>query len=105
MIKSTSFAAVLSAAAAALLFLPAAPAHAQSPQCAKAIELINVAIDTSGGTLDEATASALSGRLSGLADLAQGPEKDAIAAYAYALVDDNVSDLNPYTDELNRVCA
>ncbi|MGK8505303.1 hypothetical protein [Nocardia asiatica] len=104
MIKSTSFAAVL-AAAAALLFLPAAPAHAQSPQCAKAIELINIAIDTSGGTLDEATATALSGRLGGLADTTQGPEKDAIAAYAYALIDDNVADLTPYTDELNRVCA
>ncbi|MFE7741518.1 hypothetical protein [Nocardia sp. NPDC057455] len=105
MTKSTAFAAVLSAAAAAALFLPAAPAHAQSPQCAKAIELINVAIDTSGGTLDGATATALSGRLSGLADLAQGAEKDVISAYASALVDDNVSDLNPYTDELNRVCA
>ncbi|MEU2043012.1 hypothetical protein [Nocardia niwae] len=105
MIKSTSFAAVLSAAAAALLFLPAAPAQAQSLQCARAIELINVAIDTSGGTLDEATATALSDRLSGLADSAQGAEKDAITAYATALVDDNVADLNPYTDELNRVCA
>ncbi len=103
MIKSTSFAAALSAAA--LLFLPAAPAHAQSPQCARAIELINVAIDTSGGSLDQATATALSGRLSGLADLAQGAERDAITAYAAALVDDNVADLNPYTDELNRVCA
>lgn len=105
MIKSTSFAATLSAAAAALLFLPAAPAHAQSLQCAKAIELINIAIDTSGGTLDEATATALSNRLSGLADLAQGAEKDVITAYAAALVDENVTDLNPYTDELNRVCA
>ncbi|MEU1545183.1 MULTISPECIES: hypothetical protein [Nocardia] len=105
MTKSTAFAAVFSAAAAALFFLPAAPAHAQSPQCAKAIELINIAIDTNGGTLDGATAEALSGRLSGLADLAQGAEKDVISAYAYALVDENVTDLNPYTDELNRVCA
>ena len=105
MTKSTAFAAVLSAAAAALLFLPAAPAHAQSPHCAKAIELINIAIDTSGGTLDDATSTALSDRLSGLADLAQGAEKDVIAAYAYALVDENVANLDPYTDELNRVCA
>ncbi|MGW4327411.1 hypothetical protein ACWEKR_16115 [Nocardia sp. NPDC004573] len=105
MIKSTSFAAALSAAAAALLFLPAAPAHAQSLQCARAIELINVAIDTSGGTLDDATATALSDRLSGLAVVAQGAEREVITAYAAALVDENVTDLNPYTDELNRVCA
>ncbi|MFI6959969.1 hypothetical protein ACIBJI_41705 [Nocardia sp. NPDC050408] len=105
MTKSTAFAAVLCAAAAAVLFLPAAPAHAQSPHCAKAIELINIAIDTSGGTLDESTATALSDRLSGLADLAQGTEKDAITAYADALVDENVASLDPYTDELNRVCA
>lgn len=99
------FAAALAAAAAALLFLPAAPAQAQSPLCSRAVELINVAIDTSGGTLDHATATALSDRLSGLADLAQGAEKDAITAYANALVDENVTDLNPYTDELNRACA
>lgn len=105
MTKSTSFAAVLSAAAAALLFLPAAPAHAASLHCAKAIELINIAIDSSGGTMDEATATALSERLSGLADSAQGAEKDAIAAYAAALTDANVTDLNPYTDDLNRACS
>ncbi|MEU2030810.1 hypothetical protein [Nocardia amamiensis] len=105
MTKSTAFAAVLSAAAAALLILPAAPAHARSLQCARAIELINAAIDISGGTLDDATATALSDKLSVVAELAQGAEKDVIAAYAYALIDDNVADLNPYTDELNRVCA
>ncbi len=105
MIKSLSIAAVLSAAAAALLFLPATPAHASSPSCAKAIELINIAIDTSGGTLDSATATALSERLTGLADFTQGAEKDAITAYAQALIDDNVTDLAPYTDELNRACA
>ncbi|MGW4092854.1 hypothetical protein [Nocardia sp. NPDC004750] len=99
------FAAVLAAAAATLLFLPAAPAQAQSPFCARAIELINLAIDTSGGTMDTATATALSDRLGGLALFAQGAEKDVITAYADALVDDNVTDLDPYTDELNRVCA
>ncbi|MET9025638.1 hypothetical protein ABZW96_08425 [Nocardia sp. NPDC004168] len=99
------FAAVLAAAAAALLFLPAAPAQAQSPFCARAIELINLAIDTSGGTMDTATATALSDRLSGLALFAQGAEKDVITAYADALVDANVTDLDPYTDNLNRVCA
>ena len=41
-------------------------------------------------------------RLSGLADMAQGAEKDVTA---YALVDGNVANLAPYTDELNRVCA
>ncbi|UGT65932.1 hypothetical protein LTT66_21755 [Nocardia gipuzkoensis] len=105
MIKSLSIAAVLSAAAAALLFLPATPAHASSPSCAKAIELINIAIDTSGGTLDPATATALSERLTGLADFTQGAERDAITAYAHALIDDNVTELTPYTDELNRACA
>ncbi|WP_280334645.1 hypothetical protein [Nocardia wallacei] len=104
MIKSTSFAAAL-CAAAALLFLPAGPAHAQSPHCAKAIELINVAIDTSGGTMDAETATALSGRLNGLAEMAEGAEKDAISAYAAALVDDSVTDLDPYTTELNIACA
>ncbi|WP_039804863.1 hypothetical protein [Nocardia araoensis] len=99
------FAAALATAAAALLFLPAAPAQAQSPFCAKAIELINIAIDTSGGTLDDATATALSDRLNGLANFAQGAEKDVIAAYANALVDENVANLDPYTDELNRVCG
>lgn len=104
MIKSTSFAAVL-CAATALLVLPAVPAQAQSPHCAKAIELINAAIDTSGGTMDADTATALSGRLSGLAELAEGAEKEAISAYATALVDDTVTDLDPYTTELNNACA
>jgi hypothetical protein len=101
----SSFVAVLAAAAAALFVLPAAPAHAQSLSCAKAIELINIAIDTSRGTLDQATATALSDRLTGLADIAQGAEKDAITAYARALTDENITDLDPYTDELNRACA
>ncbi|MBF6336342.1 hypothetical protein IU450_10640 [Nocardia abscessus] len=105
MIKSLSFAAAVAAAAATLVFLPATAAHAQSPSCAKAIELINIAIDTSGGTLDQATATALSDRLTGLADFTQGPERDAITAYARALVDDEVTELTPFTDELNRVCG
>ncbi|MBF6190008.1 hypothetical protein [Nocardia implantans] len=100
-----SFAAALAATAAALLFLPAAPAQARSPFCARAIELINIAIDTNGGTLDGATAAELSDRLNALAYLTQGAEQDAITAYANALVDENVTDLNPYTDELNRACA
>ncbi|MER7450816.1 hypothetical protein ABTW96_11075 [Nocardia beijingensis] len=99
------FAAALVAAAAALLFLPAAPAQARSPFCARAIEIINFTIDANGGTLEGATAAELSDRLNALAYLTQGAEQDAITAYANALVDDNVTDLNPYTDELNRACA
>ncbi|MFE7800948.1 hypothetical protein [Nocardia sp. NPDC057440] len=105
MIKPSSVAAALAIAAGALIALPAAPAHAQSPSCAKAIELINIAIDTTGGTMDEATATALSGRLSGLAAMAQGAQRDAIEAYAGALISDEVADLTPFTDELNRACA
>ncbi|WP_431970209.1 hypothetical protein [Nocardia sp. bgisy134] len=105
MIKSSSVTAALAIAAGALIALPATPAHAQSLNCAKAIELINIAIDTTGGTMDEATATALSGRLSGLAETAQGAERDAIAAYAGALIDDEVVDLTPFTDGLNRACA
>ncbi|MEV5835759.1 hypothetical protein [Nocardia sp. NPDC052112] len=105
MTKSLSFAAALAVAAAAPLLLPATPAYAQSPSCAKAIELINIAIDNGGGTMDQATATALSERLTGLGDFAQGAEKDAITAYARALIDDGVAELDPYTDELNRVCA
>ncbi|MEV6136489.1 hypothetical protein AB0L63_10580 [Nocardia sp. NPDC051990] len=106
MAKSTAYtAAVSAAAAAALLLLPAAPAHAQSAPCAKAIDLINAAIEMSGGNLDVATSTALSDRLRVPADFTQGQERDAITAYANALIDENVADLNPYTDELNRVCG
>ncbi|WP_280237034.1 hypothetical protein [Nocardia cyriacigeorgica] len=105
MIKSTFFTAVLTAATGSLLFIPAAPAHAVSPQCTTAIEWINTAIDTSGGAMDAPTATALSDRLNGLALVAQGEEKTVISAYANALVDDTVTDLDPYTTELNRVCG
>ncbi|WP_433200863.1 hypothetical protein ACQP1G_09270 [Nocardia sp. CA-107356] len=105
MIKLVSAALLIATAAATLQLLPAAPAQAQSPSCAKAIELINAAIDMSGGTMDDATTRALSDRLSGLAALAVGVEKDAITGYANALVDENITDLDPATDELNRVCA
>ncbi|MEV0365814.1 hypothetical protein [Nocardia fusca] len=88
-----------------LQLLPADPAHANSPSCAKAIELINAAIDVSGGTMDDATTRALSDRLSGVAALAVGEEREAITGYADALIDETVADLGPATDELNRVCA
>lgn len=105
MLKLFSAALLTTAAAAALQFTPVAPAHASSPSCVKAIELINAAIDNSGGTMDDATTRALSDRLSGVAALAVGAEKEAITGYANALIDENVTDLSPATDELNRVCA
>ncbi|MEU4312419.1 hypothetical protein [Nocardia sp. NPDC024068] len=105
MIKPTSVATALAAAAALLLFLPATPAQAQSPVCDRAIEFVNTTVDMSGGTMDAAAATALSDRLNGLAIVAQGEEKAVITAYANALVDDNITDLNPYTAELNRVCG
>ncbi|MFD4405757.1 hypothetical protein ACFWPH_23665 [Nocardia sp. NPDC058499] len=105
MFKLFSTALLTATAAAALQALPAAPAHAMSPGCAKAIELINIAVDTSGGTMDAATSQALSDRLLGVAELAVGAEKDAIAGYARALVDDSVTDLTPATDQLNRACV
>jgi hypothetical protein len=105
MIKLFSVALLTATAAVAIQVLPAAPAQAKSPTCAKAIELINAAIDISGESLDDATQQALSERLSGIAVLAVGEEKDAITGYANALVDENITDLDPATEELNRVCA
>ncbi len=105
MANSTALAAVLCATAAAMLVLPTAPAHAQSAPCAKAVELVNAAVDMSGGNLDAATSTLLAERLRVPASLAEGAEKDAITAYADALIDDNITDLNPYTDNLNRVCG
>ncbi|MFQ6229470.1 hypothetical protein [Nocardia sp. NPDC002869] len=105
MIKLCSAALLTATTVTALQLLPAAPAHANSPSCAKAIELINAAIDVSGGTMDDATTRALSDRLSGVAALAVGEEREAITGYADALIDETVSDLGPATDELNRVCA
>lgn len=55
--------------------------------------------------MDDATTRALSDRLSGVAALAVGEEREAITGYADALIDETVSDLGPATDELNRVCA
>lgn len=98
-------AALLTATAATLFVLPAAPAQAASPVCDKAIALINAAIDMTGGNLDADTSQNLSERLWGISNFAAGPEKDVITAYASALVDPNVTDLTPATDELNRVCG
>ncbi|MGX1805586.1 hypothetical protein ACWIGI_07710 [Nocardia sp. NPDC055321] len=104
MIKLFS-AAALTATAATVLLLPAAPAQARSLTCDRAIEFINAAIDASGGTYDDATALALADRLRTVALVSGGEEQAAIYAYADALVDDNITDLTPFTDELNRTCA
>ncbi|RJO80245.1 hypothetical protein D5S18_00425 [Nocardia panacis] len=85
--------------------MPAARAQAQSAPCAKAVELVNAAVAMSGGSLDAATSTALSHRLRVPADLAQGEEKRVITAYADALIDEIITDLDPYTDELNRFCG
>ncbi|WP_459960560.1 hypothetical protein [Nocardia sp. IFM 10818] len=105
MMKKLFSGAVLTATAATLLVLPAAPAQAASPVCDKAIAMINAAVDMSGGTFDTETQQKLADRLSGLAVVAVGPERDAITAYANALVDENVTDMDGVTAELNRVCA
>ncbi len=98
-------ATLLTATAATLLMAPAAPAQAASPACDKAIAMINAAVEMSGGTFDKEISQKLSDRLSTLAAVTAGPERDAIAAYANALVDPNIADLDPVTAELNRVCA
>ncbi|MEV0246367.1 hypothetical protein AB0H76_07265 [Nocardia sp. NPDC050712] len=97
--------AALAATTAALIAVPAAPAAAKSPTCDKAIQLINAAVDMSGGNFDAPTRQALSDRLSALALLAGEEERNALTGYANALVDDNITDLDPATNELNRVCA
>lgn len=105
MFKLFSVALLTAATAAALQVAPAAPAQAMSPWCGKSIELINAALDATGGNLDAATAQSLSDRLRGLAVFATGAEQAAITGYADALVDPNITDLTPATDELNRVCV
>ncbi|MFD6156691.1 hypothetical protein ACFWF7_19150 [Nocardia sp. NPDC060256] len=103
------FAAALLTASAvgSLLLLPAAPAHAQSETCGRAVDAINKAIAGSpNGVLEENVAKALHVTLLSIAASGgEQAEKDVIIAYANALADDNVTDLNPVTDQLNRVCG
>ncbi|MEU7138406.1 hypothetical protein ABZ942_03025 [Nocardia sp. NPDC046473] len=103
------FAAALLTASAvgSLLLLPAAAAHAQSETCGRAVDAINKAIAGSpNGVLEDAVAKALHGTLLSIAASGgEQAEKDVIIAYANALADDNVSDLDPVTDQLNRVCG
>ncbi|WP_157573693.1 hypothetical protein [Nocardia jejuensis] len=105
MIKYFSAAALIATATATLLVAPATTAQAQSPTCSTAIDLINAAVDSSGDSFDLATQQALADRLHGLAAVSSGEEQRVIAAYADALIDDNVTYLTPFTDDLNRVCA
>ncbi|MEU1994650.1 hypothetical protein ABZ511_09395 [Nocardia gamkensis] len=102
MIKTCSAALLAASAFGSLLLLPAAPAHAQSPACGAAIDAINAAIDESGGNLDPTVQQSLATKLSAIE--AEGAEKAAIAAYAQALTDDKVANMDAATDELNRVC-
>jgi hypothetical protein len=102
MIKTCSAALLAASAFGSLLLLPAAPAHAQSPACGAAIGAINAAIDESGGNLDPTVQQSLATKLSAIE--AEGAEKAAIAAYAHALTDDKVANMDTATDELNRVC-
>ncbi|MEV6071191.1 hypothetical protein AB0L82_31990 [Nocardia sp. NPDC052001] len=93
----------ISAGVLASVVLPGHEAQAASPVCARAIELINVAVD--GGDLNEETSRSLAERLTGLADLTAGDERAAIIGYADALRDAAVTDLTAVTDQLNRACA
>ncbi|MFB7717216.1 hypothetical protein [Nocardia sp. NPDC056100] len=86
------------------VIIPGPAAHAGSPVCSKAIELINTAIDSPAG-LDADTTAALADRLSGLLAVAGGAERDSISAYVDALRDPEITDLAAVTDELNRACA
>ncbi|WP_227984111.1 hypothetical protein [Nocardia spumae] len=107
MIRTFSAALLSTATTASLLVLtlPAAEAQAKSPACDRAIDLVNAGVGMSGGTFDAETAQALHDRLSAVGDIAVGEERAVIVGYANALVDDNVTDLRPFTDELNRVCG
>jgi hypothetical protein len=102
MIKTCSAALLAASAFGSLLLLPAAP-HAGDWACAgAAIDAINAAIDESGGNLDPTVQQSLAAELSAIE--AEGAEKEAIVAYAHALTDDKVANMDAATDELNRVC-
>ncbi|MFF0452542.1 hypothetical protein [Nocardia africana] len=107
MIRTLPAALLTTATTASLLVLavPAATAQAKSLACDQAISLVNAGVEMSGGTFDAETARALHDRLWAAGDRAVGAERAAITGYADALIDDDVTDLQPFTDELNRVCG
>ncbi|NUS44813.1 MAG: hypothetical protein HOQ24_14130 [Mycobacteriaceae bacterium] len=92
-------------ATAVLMVAPGAPAYAKSPSCAKAIAVVNAAVNMTGGNLDKATQDKVAQKLRTYAELTGGEEKAAILGYVKALTDDSVSSLDPATAELNRVCG
>jgi len=103
MSKVFSTTLLTASAVGALLILPAGPAQAQSAACGAAVDLINAAIDQSGGNLDPETGKTLSTKLLGIN--ASGSDSDAIVAYAHALVDETIPDMGAATAEFNRACS
>ncbi|MGV9838575.1 hypothetical protein ACWDUL_30845 [Nocardia niigatensis] len=91
------------AATAALLALPTGTAAAQSAACSAATDLINAAIDQYPNGIDNDGQKALATKLLGIA--ANGADKAAIAAFATALIDDNVTDLSDAIDSFNASCS
>ncbi|WP_040810923.1 hypothetical protein [Nocardia concava] len=91
------------AATAALLVGPTGTAHAQSWACGTAVDLINAAIDQYPNGIDNDGQKALAAKLLGID--ASGSDKAAIAAFATALIDDNVTDLSDAIDAFNASCA
>ncbi|MGO4617249.1 hypothetical protein AB4305_22680 [Nocardia sp. 2YAB30] len=103
MTKTFSATVLAASAIGSLLLLPASPAHAQSTACSAATDVINAAIAESGGNLDPAVQRSLTAKLAAID--ATGSDKDAIDAYAHALTDENVTDMDAATAEFNRSCA
>ncbi|MVU76645.1 hypothetical protein GPX89_05220 [Nocardia sp. ET3-3] len=95
--------AVVAVAAAALLALPAGTAQAQSAACGSAVDLINAAIDQYPNGIDNDGQKSLAAQL--LAIDANAHDKAAIAAFATALIDDNVTDLSDAIDSFNASCS
>ncbi|MEU6581364.1 hypothetical protein [Nocardia sp. NPDC046763] len=91
------------AATAALLTLPTGTAQAQSAACGTAIDLINAAIVQYPNGIDNDGQKALAAKLLGID--ANGADKAAIAAFATALIDDNVTDLSDAIDSFNASCS
>ncbi|BAW05440.1 hypothetical protein [Nocardia seriolae] len=89
------------AATAALLVLPAGAAQAHA--CSTAVDLINAAIEQYPNGIDNDGQKALAAKL--LAIGANGADKATIAAFATALIDDNVTDLSDAIDAFNASCA
>ncbi|QIS14483.1 hypothetical protein [Nocardia arthritidis] len=102
--KSLSAALLTATAVGTLATLPAAPAQAQSAACGQAIDAINAAVAAASGNLTPDIGKTLSIKL--LAIDASGADRDAIAAYAKALTDEDASaDMTGATNAFNAACA